>query len=259
MPHMDTNTFRRFLLVSGLFIAAPVPLFAAMGFGSGDWTMAGLGLALTAGLCVLYWWPLGGFLDAYKGRTLLRWVLGYFVSLPLYFVTLSALYPLFGGTFRPFGKGRLFIYLSATPQFYASVRLLYYLARRLPRAIVAAAGVTFSAGLIPPVVLMTTGQRAWPGRLENIAIVDSRIVDVAAGSLVDAQAIYIKDGRIEEVGPPTLHPDWPRISAHGQYVVPGLIDVHVHLQSPIEMPSGFQPGFFLKSMLRDYDPQRQAY
>src|SRR5215468_3678981 len=259
MPHMDTNTFRRFLLVSGLFIAAPLPLFAAMGFASGDWTTAGLGLAFSAELCVLYWWPLGGFLAAYKGQPRLRWVLGYLVSLPLYFVTLAALYPLFGGTFRPFGNGRLVIYLSATPQFYALVRLLHYLARRLPRGIVAAAGVTFSAGLIPPVVLMTTGQRTWPGRLEKIAIVDSRIVDVAAGSLLDAQTIYIKNGWIEEVGPPTLHPDWPRMSAHGQYVVPGLIDVHVHMQSPVEMPSGFHPGFFLKSIFRDYSPQRQAY
>ena len=63
-----------------------------------------------------------------------------------------------------------------------------------PRGIVAAAGVTFSAGLIAAAVLMTTGQREWPGRLEKIAIVDSRIVDVAAGSLVEAQTIYIKDG-----------------------------------------------------------------
>jgi hypothetical protein len=100
MPHMDTNTFRRFLLASSLFIAAPLPLFVAMGFGSGDWTTAGQGLAFSAGLCVLYWWPLGGFLAAYKGRRL-RWVLGYLVSLPLYFVTLAALYPLFGGAFPP--------------------------------------------------------------------------------------------------------------------------------------------------------------
>jgi imidazolonepropionase-like amidohydrolase len=259
MPHMDTNTFRRFLLASSLFIAAPLPLFVAMGFASGDWSMAGLGLAFTAGLCILYWWPLGGFLAAYKGRIFLRWLLGYLISLPFYFVTLAALYPLFGGTFRPFSRGHLIVYLSATPQFYALVRLLHYLSRRLPRGIIAAAGVTFSAGLIAPIVLMTTGQRTWPGGAEKIAIVDSRIVDVDAGSLVDAQAIYIKDGRIVEIGSPTLHPDWPRMSAHGQYVFPGLIDVHVHLQSPVEMPSGFQPGFFLKSMLRDYDPQRQAY
>jgi catecholate siderophore receptor len=98
---MDTNTFRRFLLASTLFIATPLLLFAAMGFGSGDWTMAGQGLAFSAGLCVLYWWPLGGFLAAYKGRPRLRWVLGYLVSLPLYFATLAALYPLFGATFRP--------------------------------------------------------------------------------------------------------------------------------------------------------------
>jgi hypothetical protein len=63
---MDTQTFRRFILVSGLFIAAPLPLFAVMGFRSGDWTTSILGLALSAGLCLLYWWPIGAFLASYK-------------------------------------------------------------------------------------------------------------------------------------------------------------------------------------------------
>src|SRR5262249_35563906 len=44
-----------------------------------------------------------------------------------------------------------------------------------------------------------------------------------------------------------------------QYLLPGLIDVHTHLQSPVEVPSGFQVGYFFKSMLGDYSPQRKEY
>lgn len=259
MPRMDTNTLRRFSLVSGLFLAVPLPLFVLMAFTSRDWSIAGLGLVFTCGLCLLYWWPLGCYLASYKGRILAGWVIGYLLSLGLYFGTLAALYPLFGGTFRPFSGGRLLIYLSATPQFYIMVRLFYYLGRRLPRAMVATAGTVFSAGLIAPIILMTVGRTAWPEPQEKVAIVDGRIIDVAAAGVIDGQTLYIKDGRIAEIGPPSLHPDWPRIDAHGQYVVPGLIDVHTHLQSPVEIDSGFQPGFFLKSMLLDYSPQREAY
>src|SRR5215831_4057873 len=110
MLRMDINTFRRFTLVSGLFIAAPLTLFALMGFKSGDWTTSLQGLAFSAGLCLLYWWPLGAFLAAYKGRGVKKLFLGYLFSLAVYFATLAVLYPLFGGTFRPWANGQLFIY-----------------------------------------------------------------------------------------------------------------------------------------------------
>src|SRR5215831_19573171 len=150
MRLMDINTFRRFVLVSGLFIAAPLALFAAMGFKSGDWTTSLLGPALSAGLCLLYWWPLGAFLAAFKGRGVKKFILGYLFSLVAYFVTLAVLYPLFGGRFRPWANGQFFVYLSATPQFYVMVRILFYLSRRFPRSILAAGGITCAAGLAAP-------------------------------------------------------------------------------------------------------------
>jgi imidazolonepropionase-like amidohydrolase len=256
---MDTQTFRRFILVSGLFIAAPLPLFAVMGFKSGDWTTSLLGLALSAGLCLLYWWPLGAFLASYKGRQVKKFFLGYLFSLVAYFTTLTVLYPLFGGTFRPWAHGRLFVYLSATPQFYVLVRILFYLNRRFRRSILAAAAVTFATGLVSPFIFLTAVRLPWPARQQQVAIAGARLVDTASGSITDGQTVYIKDGRIDEIGPATAHPEWPRLDAHGQYLVPGLIDVHTHLQSPVEVPAGFQFGYFLKSMLGDYAPQRQEY
>jgi imidazolonepropionase-like amidohydrolase len=230
-----------------------------MAFKSGDWTMGLLGLAFSAGLCFLYWWPLGVFLSWFKGRTMPKFLWGYLLSLPLYFVTLAALYPLFGGTFRPWAKGQLLIYLSATPEFYAMVRLVYYLNRRFAGVILTTAAIVFTAGVATPLLLMTTGKLLWPAPQDHVAIVGARIVDTATGRIDEGQTVYIKDGRIMEIGPPAQHPDWPKIDAHGQYLLPGLIDVHTHLQSPIELPNGFSLPYFIKSMLRDYAPQRQEY
>src|SRR5215470_13097200 len=109
MLPMDTQTFRRFILVSGLFVAAPLPLFAVMGFKSGDWATSIFGLALPAGLSLLYWWPLGAFLASYKGRRVKTFFLGYLFSLVAYFTTLTVLYSLSGGTFRPWKNGRFFV------------------------------------------------------------------------------------------------------------------------------------------------------
>jgi enamidase len=76
---------------------------------------------------------------------------------------------------------------------------------------------------------------------------------------VEGETVYISDGRIVEIGPGSAHPDWPRIEARGRYLLPGLIDAHTHLQSPVEVPAGFQAGYFLKSMFGDYGVQRMEY
>src|SRR5215467_8133719 len=187
MRRMDIHTFRQFVLVSGLFIAAPLALFVMMGFKSGDWTTSLLGLAFSAGLCLLYWWPLGAFLAAFKGRGVKKFFLGYLFSLVLYFVTLAVLYPLFGGTFRPWANGQFFIYLSATPQFYAMVRILFYLSRRFPRWILAAGATTFAAGLAAPFALMPAATLSWPAWQQELAVTGAHIVDTASGSITDGQ------------------------------------------------------------------------
>lgn len=257
---MDTNTLRRLTLVSSLFIASPLPLFASMGFKSGDWTTAVLGLVFSAGLFFLYWWPLGTFLAWFKGSTVSRSLWGYLLSLPLYYLTLTALYPLFGGKFRPWSNGRWLIYLSATPQFYVMVRFVFYLSRRLARGVLAAAIAVFALGVVAvPLSVMATGTLVWSKVQDHVAIINARIVDTAASRIVEGQTVYIKDGRIEEIGPQAQHHDWPYLDAQGQYLVPGLIDVHTHLQSPIEVPVGFSFRYFLDSMLRNYAPQRKKY
>ena len=60
------NSLQQLAYFATVFIAAPLALFVMMGFKSGDWTTSLIGLAFSAGLCLLYWWPLGAFLAAFK-------------------------------------------------------------------------------------------------------------------------------------------------------------------------------------------------
>lgn len=256
------STFRGFLTTSALFIAAPLPLAAALAFKTGGWPGVLLAIAGGLGLALLYWWPLGAFLSWRKGRIWIRLLGGYVLSLPLYFITLAALYPAWGGaTFRPFIDGRWMVYLSATPQFYALVVLLFYLTTwRTARWTFRAAAFTLAAGVFVPVYLMAATSLSWPRQQSNyVVITGARIVDASSDRIVDGQNVYIQDGRIAEIGPESAHPDWPRIEARGQYLLPGLIDVHTHLQSPVEVPAGFKFGYFMKSTMGDYAPQRSAY
>jgi imidazolonepropionase-like amidohydrolase len=59
------------------------------------------------------------------------------------------------------------------------------------------------------------------------------VVDVVNGRIVAGQTVLLRDGRIEAIGPagsivaPTARP----IVASGHYLMPGLIDMHVHMRS----------------------------
>src|SRR5262249_28363089 len=196
---MYTTTLRRFVLVSILIMFAPVPLFAVIALKSGDWLEALAALAFPLALCLSYWWPLGASLAWYRGSTWMKLLYGYLLSLPLYFLPLALLYPAVGATFRPFANGTLPIYLSATPQFFGAVGLLFYLTRRLPRAILATAASVSVVGVLTPFVLMIPSSFVWPEVHEDrIAIVKAHLVDVSARQIEDGRTVYIRNGWITE-------------------------------------------------------------
>src|ERR1700761_5432662 len=59
-----------------------------------------------------------------------------------------------------------------------------------------------------------------------------RMLDVLAGKYVDKPAIVVVDGRIKAVlqqGAAAIPPDAAHIDLPGQTLLPGLIDMHVHL------------------------------
>ncbi len=56
------------------------------------------------------------------------------------------------------------------------------------------------------------------------------VVDVVNGNILSDQTVLIKDSIIEEIGKKISVPaGTKRIKAKGKYLIPGLIDTHVHL------------------------------
>ena len=65
-----------------------------------------------------------------------------------------------------------------------------------------------------------------------VAITDVSIVDVEHGSLVGPRTVLIADGRIVAVDAPAkvaVPKNAERVDGRGKYLMPGLVDMHVHL------------------------------
>ncbi|MBP6679022.1 MAG: adenine deaminase [Paracoccus sp.] len=67
-------------------------------------------------------------------------------------------------------------------------------------------------------------------------------VNVHTREVIEDTDIAIGDGRVAYVGPdagPAIGPDTQVIEAAGRYMVPGLIDAHMHVESGMLTPAGF--------------------
>ena len=83
---------------------------------------------------------------------------------------------------------------------------------------------------------------AVPAAAETVAVTADHMVDVAAGKTVDRPVVLITDGRITAVGVQgsvAIPADARRIDLAGQTILPGLIDMHVHLDADARI-SGFK-------------------
>ena len=93
-------------------------------------------------------------------------------------------------------------------------------------------------------------------------IVGARIVDIAGNQILPAgKNIHIENHRLVDIVDAAADAsDWPKIDAGGNFLLPGLIDVHSHPRSPIRgilLPFDFR--FFLETLFADCAPQRRAY
>lgn len=77
---------------------------------------------------------------------------------------------------------------------------------------------------------------------ERLALVNATVVNVATGTLQDGQTIVLDAGRIASLGPGPAPPGVRAIDIRNRWVVPGLIDAHVHIGSVQQMRAALQSG-----------------
>jgi imidazolonepropionase-like amidohydrolase len=79
---------------------------------------------------------------------------------------------------------------------------------------------------------------AVPAAAETVVVTADRMIDVIAGKTIEYPAVFIEDGRITSIadartvrwGASVKH-----INLSGRTLLPGLIDMHVHLDSPADI------------------------
>ncbi|HEU0098059.1 MAG TPA: amidohydrolase family protein [Allosphingosinicella sp.] len=91
------------------------------------------------------------------------------------------------------------------------------------------------------------GGGAVPASAETVVVTAGRMIDVLAGRVVEEPVVVITNGRIVSVvgrngGRPNIPAGAKRIDLPGKTILPGLIDMHVHLTSLAEIGGyrGFQ-------------------
>ena len=77
-----------------------------------------------------------------------------------------------------------------------------------------------------------------------LMLTNASVVDVATGEIRRGQVIVLRDGRIASIGATAPAPGTspPRVDLGGRYVVPGLVDAHVHIASPGAMRAALESG-----------------
>ena len=111
-----------------------------------------------------------------------------------------------------------------------------------------AAAVRFvctSAVLAFLIVSELGAQRAIVPSQEPLALTNASVVDVRNGNVTRGATVLMRGGRIESIDPPSagaLPADVRSLDLRGRYVVPGLIDAHVHIGGIAQMRAALESG-----------------
>jgi imidazolonepropionase-like amidohydrolase len=80
---------------------------------------------------------------------------------------------------------------------------------------------------------------------EPLAFVDVTVVPMTSDEILPSHTVVIRDGRVVELGPSaavTVPPGTKTISGSGRYLVPGLVDFHVHPRAESELEAYLRHG-----------------
>ena len=100
------------------------------------------------------------------------------------------------------------------------------------------------SSVIVLVSLSTLGaQRAGVPPQEALALTNASVVNVRTGEVMRSATVLIRGGRIESVAASQPVPSGVRaVDLRGRYVVPGLIDAHVHIGGIAQMHAALESG-----------------
>jgi imidazolonepropionase-like amidohydrolase len=77
---------------------------------------------------------------------------------------------------------------------------------------------------------------------ERLALVNANIVNVMTGTVQDGQTLVLSGGRIESIGPAPPPAGVQVVNLGNRWVLPGLIDAHVHIANVAQMRAALQSG-----------------
>jgi imidazolonepropionase-like amidohydrolase len=265
--------------VAALFLTAlPFPLYLAIQVKTGTWIDVTLMLLVWAAFLLLFWLPLGLWLRPGAGRSWRRALIGLALSVPLGYLTVAVGLRLLTASLLPASLGfhphsliSWVAYGAPGPVFFLLVYLTFVLTTDGPRLAVLVDGiaifafVAYTAGSMG--MILTVDHDPWPAAAPaTIEITSANLVDTGQGTIIPNQDVTIRDGRIVSILPAGASAPTGAtvIPACGAYLMPGLIDAHVHLLTPFKsIPSlqaaGFDFQYFITSIFGDYSPQREAY
>ena len=79
---------------------------------------------------------------------------------------------------------------------------------------------------------------------QPLALVGVRVISIARAGVDESQTVVVRDGRIAAIGPAgttSVPGDARVIEGRGRYLMPGLVDMHVHIR-PAELPAYLRHG-----------------
>ena len=97
------------------------------------------------------------------------------------------------------------------------------------------------------VALLDLSEQFMPSSARTILLTGASVIDVTTGTILPNQVITIKDEKIQSIESQkegwTAYPPYSKIiQLEGQYVMPGLIDCHVHLRDLASAERALQSG-----------------
>src|SRR5262245_43631378 len=262
---MPTTRDRQWLYISLLLPNTLLGFYVLLGYHMAGLRQGAVSGVRWASFSLLYWLPVGLLLNA-NGGTIRRWCVSYVASIPAFFACLWLVYPLSGSHFGPsslqawgvYGVGTLITFLAV-----AGVVLLSLRRGWISNLMLGMSAAFFFAGIIGPVLLeRRTDRYRWPTSVDAaINLTNVQLVDVVNGSVIGGKNIHIEHGQVAQiVESATDRSDLPKLDAQGGFVLPGLIDVHAHLDTPVRaVLAQFDFGYLLDAEFSSMADHRRAY